>query len=59
MRRPAVGATKMQSKHRWMESVLNQVQNSDIKLPWHRGEDRAAWKARCAARANETDANAD
>lgn len=41
----------MKSKKRWIQTVLNESTKSELQTPWARGANRAAWRARVAARA--------
>lgn len=45
--------TKIKSR-RWLNSAIAEAKNSDVQLPWARGNRRSEWKAGVAARASGT-----
>lgn len=42
--------TKIKNR-RWLTSAIAEAKNSDVHLPWARGDRRSEWKAKVAARA--------
>lgn len=36
----------MKTKKRWLKSVLDEAAKTEVELPWTRGAQRAAFKAR-------------
>lgn len=39
------------SRRRWMKSVIETADNSDVAMPWARGSRRARWKSAVRKRA--------